>query len=232
MIINSIKDLDHLNSLCCDQFIDTDNYNRLLQFDNISAYVIYAGIYSDLRSYLDSGRDYSDYLSYLIETYPDVNFNQTSSSTEPILSNVHVLSTYELYAPMSTNAGYYFFPYSRKEFISAFYSNVTPTLLDSILDLMRSTGRLTQIGGGSGKAMVIRTEPFTSIHMSPFSNHVDHSQSISGINNLLSSLSTLVSDVQFYVDYIQQQDNKILYLQQTIEELKSKINSAYQTTWR
>lgn len=232
MIINSIKDLDHLNYLCCDQFIDTDNCNRFLQFDNIAAYVIHSGTYNTLRTYLDDGHDYSDYLSHLIETYPEVNFNNTTSDTEPVLSSVDVLSTYELYAPLSSNAGYYFFPYSKKEFISAFYSNVTPTLLESIFELMRSTGRLVQIGGGSGKAIVIKAEPLMPLHMSRFSQQIDPAQSIEQINSLTSTLSSVISDVQFYIDYIAHQDDRILQLQNTIEDLKSKINSAYQTTWR
>lgn len=221
MIISKIENLDHLNELCCDQFIDSTGFNRLVPFDSLAAYVVNSSGYTDLRSFLDSGNNYDDYLSYLQENNVSVD-----------LSDLSIISTFELYAPVAENCSYFFFPYSKKEFISAFYGNVIPTLLESIIELMRSTGRLTQIGGGAGKAIVIKCQYLTETHMSHFAETTDPLQAIDSISSLLKSLSSSFSDKQFYLDYIQHQHDVISKLNITVEELKKQVYSAYQTTWR
>lgn len=243
MIINKIQNLDQLNTLCCEQFTDSI-YNWLVHFDILSAYVINEGIYSNLRSFLDNDGDYSDYLDHLQDSYPSVNFDEYVPTDDvndpylpgepyvPALAQVNTVATYELYAPANDNCTYFFFPYSKKEFISAFYYNVTPVLLESILDLMKSTGRLVQIGGGSGKAMVIKCQPFTETHLSHFPQPIDPSHAIQSITNLLSSLSSSFSNDDFYVNYISKQDEIISHLNSRIEQLENKVNSIYQTTWR
>lgn len=216
-----MENLDHLNELCCEQFIDSTGFNRLVPFDALSAYVINSSTYSDLRSYLDSGNDYQNYSSHLAENNISVD-----------LSDLSIISTFELYAPVADNCTYFLFPYSKKEFISAFYGNVVPNLLHSILELMRSTGRLTQIGGGSGKAIVIKSQLFTETYMSYFTEFPEPSQTISSINTLLSTLSSSLSDREFYLDFIARQDLTIEQLKSDIENLKKQLYSAYQTTWR
>lgn len=215
MVINSIESLDQLNDLCCDQFLNSD----LISFDLVSAYVINNNLCSSLRANL-ANQSYSDYSQEILRLYPD------------LISNIDTLSTFETYAPVIDGVDYYFYPYSSKDFLAKFFADLIPTLRDSLFNLMKSTGRITQIGGGSGKAVVIKTQKMAQAHFDSLPKQITPHEAIVNINDSLSSIQSYISNAEYLMDIIQEKDNLIDSLNAQIAELNNKVLSVYQTTWR
>jgi hypothetical protein len=215
MIISSIDSLDQLNAISYSQFLESD----LITFDLISAYIINNNLYSGLRSALHI-ESYSEYSLRLIDDNPGSTFS------------AEALSTFETYAPLADGVNYYFYPYSIKEFTTQFFSGIVPTLAESIISLMKATGRITQIGGGSGKAIIIKTQLMTDVHFQSIPKTVSPQESILNITDALTSLSSYVKDNEYLYEVISQKDQLIISLREEINQLNNKIISVYQTTWR
>lgn len=215
MIISSIDSLDQLNDLCCDQFSNSE----LITFDLFSAHIINNNLYSSLRANLFN-QSYSEYCRSILELNPD------------LIANINTLSTFETYAPVTDGVEYYFYPYSSKDFIAKFFGNVIPTLRDSLFNLMKSTGRLTQIGGGSGKAIVIKTQKMSQAHFDSIPKVVPPDQSISSILQSVNNLQSYIDNTNYLNEVITEKDQTIASLNEHIVELNKKIASVYQTTWR
>jgi hypothetical protein len=215
MIISSIDTLDQLNAISYSQFLESD----LITFNLISAYVINNNLYSNLRAALQI-ESYSDYSLRLIDDNPESTYS------------AETLATFETYAPLADGVNYYFYPYSIKEFTSQFFSGLVPTLAESIISLMKSTGRITQIGGGSGKAIIIKTQLMTDVHFQSIPKTVSPQESILGITDALSSLTSYVKNNEYLYDVIAQKDQLIIALREEVNQLNNKVVSVYQTTWR
>ena len=220
MIIFSIDSLEELNNAVYYNF-NPDLNTKLIPFDAASAYIIDNNQFQALRIVLNSGSSYSDYLHTL------------SALSSHAITNC--IATYDLYCPNPDSTSYapvYFYPYSSKEFFPDFFPNVLPTLRNALFELLKSTGRIIQIGGGSGKGFVIKPQLMTEAHMTSIPPYVNPTVSIQSMSFLVDSLSTYVNDNQFLYQMMQEKDNQIHFLMNTIAELNNKINSAYQTTWR
>jgi|688.fasta_scaffold20608_16 hypothetical protein len=215
MIISSIDTLDQLNAISYSQFLESD----LITFNLISAYVINNNLYSNLRAALQI-ESYSDYSLRLIDDNPESTYS------------AETLATFETYAPLADGVNYYFYPYSIKEFTSQFFSGLVPTLAESIISLMKSTGRITQIGGGSGKAIIVKTQLMTDVHFQSIPKTVSPQESILGITDALSSLTSYVKNNEYLYDVIAQKDQLIIALREEVNQLNNKVVSVYQTTWR
>jgi hypothetical protein len=215
MIISSIDTLDQLNAISYSQFLESD----LITFNLISAYVINNNLYSNLRSALQI-ESYSEYSLRLIDDNPESTYS------------AETLATFETYAPLADGVNYYFYPYSIKEFTSQFFSGLVPTLAESIISLMKSTGRITQIGGGSGKAIIVKTQLMTDVHFQSIPKTVSPQESILGITDALSSLTSYVKNNEYLYDVIAQKDQLIIALREEVNQLNNKVVSVYQTTWR
>jgi hypothetical protein len=215
MIISSIDTLDQLNAISYSQFLESD----LITFNLISAYVINNNLYSNLRSALQI-ESYSEYSLRLIDDNPESTYS------------AETLATFETYAPLADGVNYYFYPYSIKEFTTQFFSALVPTLADSIIALMKATGRITQIGGGSGKAIIVKTQLMTDVHFQSIPKTVSPQESILGITDALSSLTSYVKNNEYLYDVIAQKDQLIIALREEVNQLNNKVVSVYQTTWR
>jgi hypothetical protein len=215
MIISSIDSLQQLNQISYDQFLESD----LINFDLVSAHIINNNMYSNLRSALQI-ESYSNFSNRLITEY----------SIE--LATSETLATFETYAPVADGVNYYFYPYSIKEFTAQFFSNIVPSLSESIINLMKSTGRIIQIGGGSGKAIIIKTQPMTQVHFDSIPKQTSPHQSILEINNAVSSLNSYIQNNEYLHKVIEEKDQTIAQLHSQIDELNRKVLSVYQTTWR
>ena len=216
MIITSIDTLDQLNAISYSQFLESD----LIPFNLVSAYVINNNLYGNLRSALQV-ESYSDFSLRLI----DANLDGGAYSAE-------TLATFETYAPLADGVNYYFYPYSIKEFTAQFFSSIVPSLAESIINLMKATGRITQIGGGSGKAIVIKTQLMTETHLQSIPKTVSPQESILSISDALASLNSYIRNNEYLYEVIDQKDQLIIALREEINQLNNKIISVYQTTWR
>jgi hypothetical protein len=215
MIISSIDSLDQLNKLSYHQFLESD----LINFDLVSAHVINNNMYSNLRNALQ------------IESYHDFSYRLLNEySTE--LATSETLATFETYAPVADGVNYYFYPYSSKDFTAQFFSNVVPSLSEIIINLMKSTGRIVQIGGGSGKAIIVKTQLMTQVHFDSIPKQVSPHQAILEINNSIVSLNSYIQNNEYLNKIIEQKDQTIADLNSQIDELNKKVLSVYQTTWR
>jgi hypothetical protein len=218
MITFSIESLEQLNNIAYYNF-NPDLNTKLIPFDAASAYVIDHNQFAALRTVLNSGSSYADYVHTL-----------NGLSSDAINS---CIATYDLYCPNSDSAApVYFYPYSSKDFFPDFFPTVLPTLRNALFELLKSTGRIIQIGGGSGKAFVVKPQLMTEAHMTSLPAYVDPTVSINSMSFLVNSLSTYVNDNQFLYQMLEEKDNQIHFLMNQITELNNKITSAYQTTWR
>jgi hypothetical protein len=216
MIVSSIDSLDQLNSFSHDQFLESN----LITFDLTSAHIINNNMYGSLRSALER------------ETYSDFTYRIIADNPDYGLITAETLAIFETYAPAADGLNYYFYPYSIKEFASQFFSNLVPTLSDAIINLMKSTGRIVQIGGGSGKAIVIKVQPMTEVHFNSIPKDVSPHQSILGINNAVASLNSYIQNTEYLYKIIEEKDQLIISLREEINQLNNKVLSVYQTTWR
>lgn len=217
MIMNTISDLETLNTISCSQFTDSENI-KVIPFDALCAYVINNNLYASLRTHLESGLTYEEYK----------NSDSVSSFN---LEDLDVIATLELYSPQNSSS-VFLFPYSKKEFIINFLSNLTPTLSDFLYELMKSTGRLIQIGGGAGKAIVIKPSPMNESHLASIPVYNSPEQIIESIISSAQTLKEVLADKDYYLNIISEKDQIIEKLSQEIVSLNNKIYSVYQTTWR
>ena len=224
MIINTLNDLDQVNQICYQQFLDLDpnkNYDssfNFIPFDYIASNIVATGNYTSLRNFTENFESY---------TYRD-----WFTAQPQVVYTSEIARILDLYSQYSDDSPVYLYPSSKKEFIQTYFANVTPTLSSYLFDLMKSTGRLIQIGAGQGKALIIKPSLFTEFHLSSAPSDRVPSEIISSIINDLSLLSSSLLDVDYYIQQINKKDEIIDSLNKYIENLSSQINHAYQTTWR
>ena len=216
MIITSIDTLDQLNAISYSQFLESD----LIPFDLISAYVINNNMYSNLRSALQ------------VESYSEFSLRLIDQNQDGSTYSAESLATFETYAPLADGVNYYFYPYSIKDFTAQFFSSIVPSLAESIITLMKATGRITQIGGGSGKAIIIKTQLMTDVHLQSIPRTVSPQESMVAITDALASLGSYVQNNEYLYEIIDKKDQLIISLREEINQLNNKIISVYQTTWR
>ena len=109
---------------------------------------------------------------------------------------------------------------------------MTPQLSEVVFDLMKSTGRLVQIGSGGGKAFVLKPIQFNQTHFESLPVFSTPEQLLDIAQGAIESLKLQIKDVDYYVEKIVEKDEIIAQLTQHIVELNNKINQVYQTTWR
>ena len=220
MTISSISSLEDLNAITYDNFVENDS---LTKFNNITAYFIHHGLIAKFRNGLLAGQNLGQFVtSYCDES--GVNSYEMTTSPESV-------STYELYTAGFTQ-DCYFIPFSKKDFISSYFSDITPQLSEVIFDLMKSTGRLVQIGSGGGKAFILKPIQFNQTHFESLPVFNTPEQLINVAQEAIESLKLQIKDVDYYVQKIAEKDEIISQLNQHILELNNRINQVYQTTWR
>lgn len=217
-MITQIDSLDLLNSIAHERLVSDHPFK--LSFDLRAAYVINNSSYSTLRSSLINGLTYSQYID-----------STSFYSIEDISS---LLSTSELYGwndntPINS---IFFYPFSLKNFYSDFYSDLTPSLYSALLTLLKTTGRIVQIGTGYGKSLIIKPQIMSDVHLQTLPSAVDPSKMIQSIQSVATSLSTYIEDNNYLLSVIEEKNNTINYLNNQIEELNKRLNLVYQTTWR
>ena len=222
-MITNIDNLETLNSVTHQRFSSEDN-TKSIDFNYLAAYVINTGDYSRFRSHITNDSSLSDYSDLILE--------ETSSTLTAFCTSSSIIATLELYAPISEGVDYFFFPFSKKEFISTFFSDLLPSISESIFNLLKSSGRITQIGAGSGKAFVIKSQEFTESHLEMISTTNSPEEILSQISLSISHLSNSLVDNSYLLNQLNQKDLKIQELNQEIIDLNKKIYSVYQTTWR
>lgn len=221
MIILSFDSLEALNQYAFHRLVENvDGSNSsIISFDMHAAYVVKNDLYQSLRNHIESGLSYSDFKDSI-----------SSDNIDPS-TNLDVVSTFELYSPVGSS-NVYLFPYSRKDFISTYFSDLIPTLANPLFDLMKSTGRITQIGGGSGKALVLRLSEMNQSHYESLPSSVDPEILLSNLESTISTLRNNLLDKDYYISEINKRDKIIQILNQEIESLNNRVLHAYQTTWR
>lgn len=219
MIINTLDDLSQVNQVCYQQFIDLDpnkNYDssfNFIPFDYAAANIVVTGNYASLKNCSSTYRDWF-------------------TSQPQVIYTSEIARIIDLYSQYSDDSPIYLYPSSKKDFLETYFSNLTPTLSSYLFDLMKSTGRIIQIGAGQGKAFIIKPSLFTEFHLSSNPSTKTPSQVISSITEDLALLSSSLVDIDYYIEQINKRDEIIDSLNKHIETLHSQVNHAYQTTWR
>lgn len=220
MTITSFSSLEELNTHCYNRFIEDES---MFQFNHFTAYIISEDLITQFRNYLLNSRTLSEFITDHCQNLG------IDSSTIPSISST--VTTYDLYTA-GFNSSVYFIPFSKKDLISAYFSHLTPQLAELVFDLMKSTGRLIQIGGGGGKAFILKTIEFNQSHYESLPTFHTPEESINILQDALDSLKVHLKNDEYYHAVITQKDEEISRLNQHILELNNKITQVYQTTWR
>jgi hypothetical protein len=220
MTITNISSLEELNKICYDDFV---NENSLTKFNHFTAYIINKSIIPQFKTALSQGQSLGQFVVNLSD--------QTGVATHEMTTSAESIATYELYTSGFTGEAY-FIPLSRKDFIASYFSDVAPQLSDSIFDLMKSTGRLIQIGSGGGKAFVLKPTQFTEVHLQSLPVSKTTEELLDAAQDIVDLLKLQLKDNNYYVQKLAEKDEIISNLQNHISELNNKINQVYQTTWR
>jgi hypothetical protein len=72
----------------------------------------------------------------------------------------------------------------------------------------------------------------TDVHFQSIPKTVSPQESILGITDALSSLTSYVKNNEYLYDVIAQKDQLIIALREEVNQLNNKVVSVYQTTWR
>jgi hypothetical protein len=220
MTTANISSLEELNQISYQNFIDSDS---MIEFNYYTSYILNNNLITQFRTALNDNSTLFTYINLLCET--------TGITTEQILSNQEAINTFDLHASGFTGT-MYFVPFSKKDFISSYFSDLTPQLSDVIFDLMKSTGRLIQIGSGGGKAFVIKPIQFNESHFQSIPAFSTPEQLLDSAEDIISSLRLQMKNSEYYVQRIAEKDEIITNLTNQIVELNQKIHQVYQTTWR
>lgn len=214
MIHFSFQDLDHLNEVAYTRFLD----QNLISFDSNAAMIVHYNLYTSSRQFLKNGGTLLEFVQQLdSDLYP---------------WNTDVLAVLESYAPSNDSNPVCFYPYSKKTFISTFFSQIIPTLSNSLFDLMITSQRLRQIGSGQGKAFIIKPAPFTQMHFDSLPVQKTPQQISVELSSIVSSVQDHILNTDYLIEIIEEKDLEIEQLQEQIISLQNQLFSAYQTTWR
>lgn len=216
MLILSIDNLQTLNQIAFESFSLPNS--RMIPFDNACAYVIYNKDFKNFRQFVNNNQTTYDYVASLPVGKYDLNAD--------------VLSTYEVYSSSNSDQLVYFYPFGKLDFMRDYFANVLPTLANAIFDLMKSTGRIVQIGSGNGKAIVVTPSVFAEIHLSALPVVSNPKQSFEDISTALASVSSYVQNFDYLIEMISHRDQVIDSLRDQVKQLNDKVYSMYQTTWR
>jgi hypothetical protein len=220
MTISNISSLEELNKICYQDFIDNSS---MIEFNYYTAYIVNNNLINQFRTALISNSNLHSYINTLCEN--------SGITPEQILANQEAINSFDLYA--SGFAGtMYFIPFSKKDLISSYFSNLTPQLADVIFDLMKSTGRLFQIGAGGGKAFVLKPIQFNDSHFQSIPAFSTPEQLLNTAEDVISSLRIQLKNSEYYIQKLAEKDEIISNLTNQIVELNNKIHQVYQTTWR
>lgn len=220
MTITSFSSLEELNTHCYNRFIEDES---MLQFNHYTAHIISEDLITNFRNYLLNSRTLAEFISDYCE--------QNSTDSSVIISTPNTVTTYDLYTA-GFSGSVYFVPFSKKDLISAYFAHLTPQLAESVFDLMKSTGRLIQIGGGGGKAFILKPIEFTQSHYDSLPVFHTPEQSITILQGALDSLKVHLKNDDYYHTIIAQKEEEIARLNEHILELNKRITQVYQTTWR
>lgn len=220
MTIVSISSLEELNEITYNSFINNES---LVQFNHFSAYIISAELITQFRNAVLNGGTLGSFIATHSQE-SNVSLDEMNNSSESV-------AVYDLYTSGFSNQAY-FIPFSKKDFISSYFSNMTPQLADSVFNLMKTTGRLIQIGAGGGKAFVLKPIQFTETHFQSLPVFKTTEQLLDIAQEAIDSLKSQVKDADYYLQKLAEKDEIIDQLNQQILELNNRINQAYQTTWR
>jgi hypothetical protein len=206
-IIKNIDSVEDLNQIAYTPF--TEERSDLLKFDAYVAFLFSKNDFSFMKNSINN----------------QVPLQESNIFTEQDLQSPATLSTLSVYSDKLL------FPFSRKVFYQRFLSNIIPNLADAIYENMKLTGRIVPIGSGLHKAFVINPQEYLEIPVFNIAV-IDPKEVISNLNTSLTSINEYISTSSFYEEQISQRDAIIQQLILEIEQIKSQVMSAYQTTWR
>jgi hypothetical protein len=156
-IIKTIESTEQLDQVAYLPFISSRV--DLLDFNSKIAYVIHNNLFSVIRKSVKN----------------NISLDELVVFNEDLLSNKDVQYIVQLYSEAK------FYPFSRKEFYASFFSNLIPSLADSVYNHLKATNRIVPIGSGQHKGFIINPSSF--VNPNNITVLVDYSI-YSGITNL------------------------------------------------
>jgi len=211
-MISKIKTLKEYNEIFIERIISSDLF---LPIDDITLDALHNNRIDSLREIVEN-RNTNEY-SYYSDLY--LYFHS------PLTPSFIVSS------PLSDSIIPYLYPYSKTAFISSFYPDVFPSLLNHVFNYMKQTGRMIHIGQGAGKALILYPTLFSESDFE-FLIPTSYSEVVSSTVNVVSIITQQQADIAYLL-----KTNTELTLQ--IEELTNLNNNIqrmreqeYLTTWR
>jgi hypothetical protein len=208
-IIKTIESTEQLDQVAYLPFISSRV--DLLDFNSKIAYVIHNNLFSVIRKSIKN----------------NIPLDELVVFNEDLLSNKDVQYIVQLYSEAK------FYPFSRKEFYASFFSNLIPSLADSVYNHLKATNRIVPIGSGQHKGFIVNPSSFSTDVLPDFSSDVtSFSDILDESKSSLEKLFYYYEESVFYEEAIKIRDAHIQSLYEQIANLQNQISSAYQTTWR
>lgn len=211
-MIFKIETLKEYNDIFIERIISSDLF---LPIDDITLDALHNNRIESLREIVENS-DNHDY-SY----YSDLYLLQHSPLTPSFLFS----------SPLSESSIPYLYPYSKTSFISSFYPDVFPSLLNHVFTYMKETGRMIHIGQGAGKALILYPVLFSD---SDFESLLptSYSEIVSSTVNVVSMITQQQADISYLIKKNAELTAKIQELTNLNNDIQRMREQEYLTTWR
>lgn len=116
------------------------------------------------------------------------------------------------------------------QILNSFDPDILPGDIDKMISLLKSTGRIHQIGTGKGKALILLHA--TAISASEYiEKSIDANDAVGLSKALKDAVSTIVNDNKVLREQVEQIKSQMQEKDAAISRLNSDLSSKYKTTW-
>jgi hypothetical protein len=201
-----------------------------------------------ILNHLDQFLPYDRVTSHAIKNDKEdshLEFWRTSLSN--IINNVHPYDYYkQVYllnneveesaplhysSPLEDQTSAFVYPHSKAAFVSHFYPDLLPSMVNSVLGYMKTTGRMIHVGQGSGKSLIFYPVLFTEddyLKLIPTS----YSDIITATVDINSTIINQQADINYLLKKNQELNLAVQALINENNSLQVSRTQDYLTTWR
>lgn len=203
MLITSFSNLDALNN-----YFDTICANSsCIQLDSHIDYIIRTNDIQVLRDYLLEDAALED-----LHNYASI---KAATKLDTI---TEYISDYPVYV----------FPNSTTKFKREIFTNLLPSLSTTLYQHLKISGRISQLGSGSGQAVFIKYIPFTQPEYETFSFYLNPHLIKEAVSNMISSQS---DDISYLLQIVANLQTDIQNLTSTNDSLVVDNMNIRMMTW-
>ncbi len=218
-MISSITELQSFNEIFIDRILT--HTDQFLPLDYVTSHAIKNDKDNNL---LDFWRSSLVNIINNVNTYDYYRFIY--------LEDKEIDETSNLYSsPLEDQVSSFVYPYSKNNFVSHFYPDVLPSLVNTVLSYMKNSGRMIHVGQASGKALIFYPTYFTEEDFS-FLLPTSYSAVISASVDINSTIMNQQADINYLLKKNQELTLTINNLKQENDKLQLSRAEDYLTTWR